>query len=136
MVSYLGFAKLRLYPAAGLSSPPGSSAIPCHPSGRSKETSALGDVQRYRPAGIAPSVSGRSCAGLIVAADGDGAPPMLLEPHPPNRLKPTSATTSTAAAAIANFAYAFTLETLRVGHEGRRCGFDGSSSRTASRRWS
>ena len=67
--------------------------------------------------------------GLGVAG-GAGTPTLAL---PGNRLIPTIATTTTAAAAIASLSGVFMSRNLRAGHQERRCGVAGTWSSTASR---
>jgi hypothetical protein len=60
------------------------------------------------------------------ASDEGGTPPTWPMPDLPRRLRPTIATTTTAAAPIAYLAIAFTWVILRADHPGRRWGVEGS----------
>jgi hypothetical protein len=100
-------------------------------------------IIEYLPAETEPSGKNVRSLGDGLGAvgasetDGDGEgettgpPPTPLDPG--KRLYPTIATTTTAAAAIASFAYAFMSSILRAGQIGRRWWVAGSSASTASR---
>ena len=88
--------------------------------------------------GKAASVGDGEAAGDGLGdGEGDGAtvgaPPTSPPSERGNRLIPTIATTTRAAAAIANFATEFMSANLHAGHQDRRCRVAGTWSSTASR---